>query len=108
MRVVQFTIDDHAYFQRLYKLSDEQAAAMFSGTQGFRAVYTVYGRPEDDTVADRYDLTDETAQAIDLDDLNAFQRGVILSECLRYFEQRLTDRNPTGVIRVEEKFIPAG
>jgi hypothetical protein len=103
MRKVTFIIDDHAYFQRLYKLPPEQAKAMFSGTRGFRATYAIFSRAEGDTIPDRCELTDGTGEKIDLDSLNAFQRGVILGECMRYFEGELRDRKPTGVLEIKEE-----
>ena len=43
MRKVIFTIDDLAWMQKHYNLTDEQMKDIFANQESFKAIYTLYG-----------------------------------------------------------------
>ncbi len=57
---------------------------------------------------DRYRLTDYNGNKIDINSLNNYQRGVILNDCMAYFENRTFFNNsetPAGVMRIDESNV---
>lgn len=113
MRKVIFHIDDTEYLRRLWteemekgRLSSdctpEQIEDILSGLENFRAVYTLYGEGKN---IFRYTLTDADGNKININDLNGYQRGCIIGDCLAYFEGRRTAYGGNvlcGVIGIEE------
>lgn len=114
MRKVTFYIDDAECFRAEFissGLTEEQTDKLVSDMKGFKAVYTLYG---DGCFPDRYTLTDPEGNKISINDLNGFEKGVILNECMAYFTGKNNFTNgktdfyfvgdmPTGVINIEEK-----
>lgn len=105
MRKVTFIINETGYFREIYKqkLTREQAENIWSPEKSFNAVYIMYGNG---TIEDRADLTDYDGRKIDRENLNEFQKGIILAECNAYFENRLTkdaDYPITGVVDITEE-----
>ena len=112
MRKVIFNIDDTEYFRRLWTeelekgvspgCTPEKIEDCLLAVDGFRAVYTLYGEGKN---ISRYTLTDAEGNKININDLNGYQRGCIIGDCLAYFEGRRTAYGgnvPCGVIGIEE------
>lgn len=102
MRKVVFIIDDLEQFKEKLNISDEAFKKVFEDEESFRAIYTLLG---DDRNPNQYELTDFEGNAILLDSLNGYQRGVILNNCYAYFTGEniaLGKDKPHGVIKIEE------
>ena len=106
MRKVIFHIDDLEYFRRIWteesNCTPEQIEDILSGLENFKAVYTLYG---DGKSISRYTLTDAEGNEININDLNGYQRGVIISDCQAYYGgYRTADggKSPCGVVGIEE------
>lgn len=105
MRKVVFTIDDLAYFQHKWNLTDDQMRAIFPEKESFRAVYTLYGNGHN---AERYELSDQDGNKIALDSLNGYEKGIIIADCYDYFSGgKYFDGmdKPCGVVEIEEYTI---
>lgn len=106
MRKVIFKIDDEEFFKRENKdkLTEEQWNEFFKGTNPFKAIYTIIG----DKYPDRYELTDLEGNKLIIDNLNGYQRGVVLKDCMAYFNGETFYDNadkPCGVIEITEETI---
>lgn len=105
MRKVVFKIDDIAYFKKMYGFTDELMQEIFT-KPSFRAIYTLYGNGKD---IRRYALTDYDGNKISLDTLNGYVRGIIINDCMAYFEGRkyFNDNaaEPFGVVSIEDTEI---
>lgn len=102
MRKVIFTIDDLAWMQKHYNLTDEQMKDIFANQESFKVIYTLYGE-ENNT--ERYTLTDYNGNKIKLKDLNGYQRCVVLSDCMSYFTGGKYYNNstePCGVVDIQD------
>ena len=106
MRKVTYHIDDLAYFRRSWSkqanITEEKISGILSGLEPFTAIYTLYGEK---TNIDRYELTDVDGNKISINDLNGYQRGIILSDCMAHFEGHKNhdgEDEPFGVIEIEE------
>lgn len=106
MRKVTFRIDDAEFFKREHKerLTEEQWKGFFGGTSPFKAIYTIIG----DKYPDRYELTDMEGNKLVRDNLNGYQKGVVLNDCMAYFNGGKYFDNadkPCGVIEITEEEI---
>ena len=102
MRKVIFKIDDLAWMQKHYNLTDEQMHDIFADNKPFKSIYTLYGNGKN---VDRYDLTDYDGIKINLDELNGYQRGVVLNDCMTYFNGGKYHSNgtePCGVVDIQD------
>ena len=105
MRKVVFVIDDVEYFRRSLQnqnITDESQNEILKGFNDFKAVYTLYGKEK---TVDRYELTDFDGNKININELNGYQRGVVLCDCLAYFEGGnyfCNGKEPCGVIDIQE------
>lgn len=102
MRKVVFNIDDIEYFKRIYKFTNEQAAEIFKDIESFKCIYTIIGQGNN---PERYELRDLNGIEIQLNSLNAYQKGVVLNDCMEYFIGGKYDgkkNKPCGVIKIEE------
>ena len=106
MRKVTYHIDDLAYFRKLWakqaNITEEQISGILSDLEPFTAIYTLYGEK---TNIDRSELTDVDGNKISINDLNGYQRSVILSDCMAHFEGRENhdgEADPCGVVKIEE------
>lgn len=110
MRKVTFYIDDAKYFKCLFKkenpnLTDEEIDSILSGQNPFRVIYSLFG---DEKTIDHYELTDYGGKKLNINDLNGYQRGIILCDCMAYFTGGKFHNNndyPCGVIRIEEIIV---
>jgi len=111
-----YHIDDVAYLRAQIAASDvpeEKLDDLFADLETFRAVYTLSApRRAHGTCPDHYTLTDEEGNKININDLNGYQRGCILSACQSHFAQippENSDHNvndlPFGVVRIEQEEI---
>lgn len=77
MRKVIFKIDDIVWMKRHYNLTEEQTKEIFSNQKPFRVLYTLIGEGKG---VDRYELTDYEGSKLRMDDLNGYERGVVLND----------------------------
>ena len=105
MRKVTFIIDDEQYFRNEFKrqnpqLTENQIDDILSDIVSFKAVLTLYGECKS---LDRYELTDENGNQMNINNLNGYQKGVIINDCYAYFERKSYFNNseqPCGVIKI--------
>ena len=100
MKKVTYTIDECEYFRMFYELDKDALKSLFENTQPpLRCKYTLI----EDCNGDRYFLTDPEGNAMNINDLNGYQRGVVLSECYNHFHGMPfgDDDMPTGCIKIE-------
>ena len=110
MRKVTFVIDDKQYFRSYFKrqnpqLTENQIDDLLSDILSFKAVLTLYGEGKS---LDRYELTDENGFQISMNDLNGYQKGVVINDCYAYFEGRKYFDNadfPHGVIEIIDREV---
>ena len=99
MRKVTYTIDDLEYFRELYKGADNLEEILGCITP-FRCEYTLIGEEYEE----RYLLLVE-GQEISINELNGYQRGVVLADCQRHFQRKPLESGGemhTGCIKIEE------
>lgn len=109
MRKVIFKIDDHEYFKREFVEKDgcteKQAEDILKGLGIFKAIYTLYGTGKQ---VDRYTLTDHNGNRININDLNGYEKSVVLNDCCAYFtggKYHSDTDNPCGVVEIIEEEI---
>lgn len=103
MRKVIFKIDDIEWFRRFYEVSEEDFKKVFEGKESFKVIFTLYGNGK---TVDRHELTDFNGNKKNINDLNGYEKGVILNDCYAYFEGRKYHseaRIPGGMIEVIEE-----
>lgn len=102
MRKVVFYIDDLCYFRQEFNLTEAQINNIFNNKVSFKVIYTLYGEGKN---VNKYELTDYNGNKINLNSLNGYQRGVVLSDCMAYFtggKYHSNNSSPCGVIKIEE------
>lgn len=107
MRKVTFKIDDKKYFFRKYKdeMISDGLTDLLENINPFRAVYVLIGEGKN---VDRYELTDYGGNEVKLNDLNGYERGVVLNDCYAYFtggKYFANDNQPCGVVEITEERI---
>lgn len=103
MRKVIFKIDDIEWFRRFYEVPEEDFKKVFEGKESFKVIFTLYGNGK---TVDRHELTDFNGNKKNINDLNGYEKGVILNDCYAYFEGRKYHseaRIPGGMIEVIEE-----
>ena len=103
MRKVIFTIDDVEYFKRMLQkqnVTEEAQKDILDNLNQFKAIYTLYGEGKN---VDRYTLTDHDVNKVNLNDLNGYQKGVVLNDCMAYFNGGKYHGNETETRGVEDK-----
>lgn len=85
MRKVIFKIDDIEWFRRFYKVSEEDFYKIFAGKESFKVIFTLYGNGKN---VERYILTDFNGNKKNINELNGYEKGVLLNDCYAYFEGR--------------------
>lgn len=103
MRKVIFIINDLEWFRKFYKMSDVRFKDIFAEQESFKCIYTLYG--EGGKCPDRYELTDFDGNKININDLNGYQKGVVLNDCWAYFTGRKyhsDTKEPCGVVEIKE------
>lgn len=108
MKKITFIINDYEYFKKLYEkqTTPEHLEKILEDVQPFKAVFTVYGRPENHT-PDRYALTTENRENLNINDLNGYQKGCVIGDCYRYFEGKrdFEGGTPCGVVEIKEEDV---
>lgn len=109
MKKVTFYIDDLEYMirdiQSSAEITRESAERICEPlAPSFRARFTLKG---DSTTPESYELYDENGNEMSINDLNGYQRGVVLGDCYRYYEgfKPSFGDEPYGVIKIEEEVI---
>lgn len=108
MRKVIFKIDDKEYFKRDLKrqnCTEEQTEDILKKINSFKAIYTLYGNKKQ---VDRYKLTDYDGNKININDLNGYEKGVVLNDCYAYFvggKYCFDSDKPCGVVDIVEEEI---
>lgn len=105
MRKVTFIINDLKWMRKYYKLTEEQFAEMFKDQESFKCIYTLYGKGK---MVDRYELTDYDGNKVHMDELNGYQKGVVLNDCYAYFtggEYHSGTKEPCGVVEIREEIM---
>ena len=105
MRKVTFIIDDNQYFKNDFKrqnpqLTENQIDDILSDTEPFKATLKLYGERKS---LYRYELIDENGNQKSMNDLNGYQKGIIINDCYAYFEGKSYFNNsdqPCGVIQI--------
>ena len=106
MRKVTFKIDDQEYFKRELEkenCTEEQKEDILKCLGTFKAIYTLYGNGKS---VDRYTLTDYNGNKININDLNGYEKGVVLNECYTYFvggKYHSNADHPCGVVDIVEE-----
>lgn len=106
MRKVTFIINDLEWFRKFYKMSDSQFKDIFANQKSFNCIYTLYG--EERKHPDRYELTDFDGNKISIDNLNGYQKGVVLNDCWAYFtggKYHSDTDEPCGVVEIKEEEV---
>lgn len=108
MKKITFIINDNEYFRRLWKeqTTPEEVEKILEDVQPFKAIFTVYGSTENHT-PDRYTLTTEDGEKLNINDLNGYQKGCVIGDCYRYFEGKrdFEGGTPCGVINIKEEDV---
>lgn len=86
MRKVRYTIDDYEYFKRIYKEADN-IDDILKDIKPFRVIYTLIDENNGNTF-DRYELTDFDGNRLNINDLNGYQKAILLDDCIRHFTGR--------------------
>jgi len=105
MRKVTFKIDDLAFFKKHYNLTDEQMQDIFSDKESFKVIYTLIGERKN---IDKYELMDYAGNKISINDLNGYEKGVVLNDCCAYFTGGKYHSNakvPCGVVDIKEEEV---
>lgn len=107
MRKVIFKIDDLEYFKKELEKADckEQVDGILKEMKDFKAIYTLYGNGKE---VDRYELTDHDGNKISINDLNGYEKGVVLNDCFAYFTGNKYNFNasqPCGVVEIVEEIV---
>lgn len=105
MRKVIFTIDDLEYFKRMLQkqeVTEEAQKDILENINQFKVIYTLYGEGKN---VDRYTLTDFDGNKVNLNDLNGYQKGLVLNDCMAYFtggKYHSNGTEPCGVIDIQD------
>ena len=76
-----FKVNDLATLKRMY---EDAPKHIFDDVKPFKCTYILYG--EKSQFPERYELYDENGDKMNINDLNGYQRGIVLGDCDRYFE----------------------
>lgn len=108
MRKVIFKINEFEYLRKELEkdgCTESQIVYILKGVGNFKAIYTLYGYGKQ---VDRYELTDYEGNKISINDLNGYEKGVVLNDCYAYFTggkyHSDTDK-PCGVVEIIEEEI---
>ena len=103
MRKVTFMIDDYNYFKNLFysRFSEspkEDIEKALSGLNScFKATFILTG----EEFPDQYELLSENGEKMNINDLNGYQKGIVINDCYRYFEGKI--KEPCGVVEIKDE-----
>ena len=111
MRKVTFIINDYEYFkkQMLEEAETEDQAKdileiIFRDNHIFNAVYSLICT-DSGNVPNKYELTTAEGEKLNINDLNGYEKGVVLNQCWDYFTGKRDFDGctmPCGVIEIKE------
>lgn len=111
-RKVVYNIADDIYLTEELRrqkptLTDREIADILDDVRPFRATLILYGRGKN---VDRYELRKgKNNHKANINDLNGYQRGVIVNDCYAHFEGRdyfiKGSPMPSGVITITEEVV---
>lgn len=105
MRKVTFLINYLEWMRKYYNLTDEQYNDIFKNQESFKCIFTLIGKGK---IVDKYEMTDYDRNKICMDDLNGYQKGVVLNDCYAYFtggKYHSDIKEPCGVVDIKEEEI---
>lgn len=108
MRKVIFKIDDQEFFRKEFEkdvCTGKQADDFLKGVGNFKAIYTLYGEGKN---VNRYELTEYDGNKININDLNGYEKGVVLNDCYAYFtggKYHCNADKPCGVVEIIEEEV---
>lgn len=108
MRKVIFKIDDKEYFRRELEkenVPNDIKEEILNSVKSFKSIYTLYGEGNN---VNRYELTDYDGNRIGINDLNGYEKGVVLNDCYAYFAGGKYHSNadkPCGVVEIIEEEV---
>lgn len=110
MRKVIFKINDKEYFKKDFKrqninITEEQTEGILKGLKIFKAIYILYGNEKQ---VDRYELIDYDGNKMNINDLNGYEKGVVLNDCYAYFiggKYCFDSDSPCGVVEIIEEEV---
>lgn len=103
MRKITFAIDDYNYFKNLFysrfpESPKEDIEKALSGLNScFKATFILTG----EKFPDQYELLSENGEKMNINDLNGFQKGIVINDCYRYFEGKI--KEPCGVVEIKDE-----
>ena len=103
MRKVTYIIDDLEYFKKLYE-GENNLEEILNAINPFRCEYTLIGEEYES----EYLSMDAEGNKLNIDDLNGYQKGVVLADCQRHFQGKPLDsggKMPTGCIMIKEAVL---
>lgn len=104
-RKVTFTINDTECLRKILKaedsnVTDDEINSILDPLTETKYTFILYGN---NNYIDRYELFNVNGEEMNVNDLNSYQKGCIISECHAYFEGR--NNKPFGVIAIKEEVI---
>lgn len=105
MRKITFMINDLEWFRKYYKMLESQFNDIFKNEKPFKCIYVLYGEGKK---AQRYELTDFDGNKININELNGYQKGVVLNDCWAYFtggKYHSDTDEPCGVVEIKEEIL---
>lgn len=104
-RKVTFTINDTECLRKIWKaedsnVTDDEINSILDPSTETKCTFILYGINKN---IDRYELFNVNGEKININDLNPYQNGCIISECHAYFEGGKD--KPFGVIEIKEEVI---
>ena len=102
MRQVTYYINDHEYMRRRWANTENINSIVAGLADPFVCVYTLIGQ-EGSRFYEQYRLTDVMGRPMDMNDLNGYQKGVVLVAAQRHFEGR--DSDMFGIMDYREETI---
>lgn len=102
MRKVTYYINDHEYMRRQWAGVENLETILSGLPEPFACVYTLIGQ-DGQRFYEQFRLTDVMGRPMNINDLNGYQRGVVLVAAQRHFEG--LDSDMFGIMDFEEETI---
>lgn len=105
MRKVRYYVNDDEYVRDILKYPKDICDLM---NPSFKVIFTIWGYEENENTPNKSRITDWNGNKIHRNDLNGYERGVVLAGCYRHFEgtELPCDMNNLwGVVKIEEERI---
>ena len=99
MRKVKYHINDLEWMKQHYKMSGKEFSSIFDGQIPFQAVYSLIGEQN----SNKYVLLDIEGNRLNINNLNGYEKGVILNDCNNHFLGKTSV--PRGAVSIIEEAI---